>query len=219
MNLTARLTRELKAGGAKTAVLGVLLLVGIYFWVPPVWRALAGPAAATTAEIVPETPGTSPTAEPVTPVPGPPVAVAWHEAERLRTEDELFRSADAAELQANAFVFDGGFLPIDVAFGEEDPKAAVAEASETRADADAAEALAARQAAEPAPLTLKSTMIGPARRVAIINDRAYSEGMVVSASGRNWTLLNVEPRRVLLDGEGGTLELRIDPFAAGRTGL
>jgi hypothetical protein len=212
VSLPARLVRDLKANGPKTAVLGVLLLVGLYFWVPPLWRAVAGSAS---AAVIPEAAATSLEVSPA-PAPSPaapvaPQAVTWHEAERLRTEDELFRSAGPTDIRGNAFVFDAGFLPIDVDFGEEDPETAVANAPGSTGGQTGT-----RPVSDRAALTLKSTLIGSDRRVAIINGRTYSEGAVVAAAGRTWTLLNIEPRRVLLNGDGGTLELRIDPFAAGR---
>lgn len=211
MSFTARLARDLKANAAKSAVLGVLLLVGMYFWIPPLWRAVAGssPAVATVPETVPATPPASTTPPPTSTIPPAPQSVTWHEAERIRTEDDLFRSASPTDVRANAFVFDAGFLPIDVEFGEEEKVAGTA---------DSTKPTGAAPLSDRAALTLKSTLIGSNRRVAIINGRTYSEGAVVAAAGRSWTLLNIEPRRVLLDGDGGTLELRIDPFAAGRTG-
>lgn len=218
MTLTARLARDLKANGRKTATLGVLLLVGLYFWVPPLWRAVAGRASAAVAtEAALPPPEVTPAAVPSPATPAAPQAVTWHEAERLRAEDELFRSAGRTDIRANAFVFDAGFLPIDVEFGEEDPETTVAGAPGAGSNS-AGGPTGAGPLSERAVLTLKSTLIGTNRRVAIINGRTYSEGAVIAAAGRTWTLLNIEPRRVLLDGDGGTLELRIDPFAAGRIG-
>lgn len=213
MTLTARLSRDLKANGPKTAVLGVLVLVGLYFWIPPLWRAVTGNAAA--AEI----PAVAAAAEPspADPASSSPAAAAaslgWREAENRRAEDPLFRPAEGTDVRADAFAFDAGFLPIDVEFAEAESAEAVARVArnEPRSTHDA-------EGDGPSPLTLSSTLVGSGRRVAVINERVYTEGAVVAAAGRTWTVLNVEPRRVLLDGEGGTLELRIAPFAAGRNG-
>lgn len=213
MTLLERLIRDLKANGPKTAVLGVLLLVGLYFWLPPVWRAVAGPAEAGESSVAPAAePATGPATSSAPPGEKP---LRWADAEELRARDDLFRSAGPADVAANAFVFDGGFLPIDVEFGEDDPetKAALAEAAERAAGAEEAKAAAAESSGPP-PLTLKSTLVGSNRRVAVINGRTYPEGATVAAAGRTWTLMNVEPRRVLLGGDGGTVELKIDPFAS-----
>jgi len=213
VSLPERLIRDLKANGPKTAVLGVLVLIGLYFWIPPLWRTMTGPAATASAAATPATAAIDPQpAADATAAPGAAESFTWHDAERLRAEDDLYRTVDPSEIAANAFVFDGGFLPIDVEFGEADPKAVLAEAART------AEAEAAGRSPPAAPsLTLKSTLVGSNARVAVINGRVYPEGATVAAAGRTWTLMNVEPRRVLLDGEGGTLELKIDPFATTRT--
>jgi hypothetical protein len=68
-------------------------------------------------------------------------------------------------------------------------------------------------------LNLRSTMVGPVRRAAVINNRVYSEGeVVVVASGRA-RVQSVESRRVKLEVNGESVELRIDPFASSQVRL
>jgi hypothetical protein len=80
---------------------------------------------------------------------------------------------------------------------------------------------AARQAVDEVvrQLNLRSTMVGPVRRAAVINNRVYSEGeVVVVASGRA-KVTSVESRRVKLEVSGESVELRIDPFASSQVRL
>jgi hypothetical protein len=214
VTFTARVTRDLKASGPKTALLGVLVLVGMYFWLPSIWKAVAGSKPAAAATPTPAAPAPS---APAAPAPAAPKALGWQDAERLRSRDELFRPSGHADLKADAFTFNGDFLPLDVEFAEmqKEPERPVAQ---TKAAAPAKTA-AAEPPSEPAepetpPLTLQSTLVGSGRRVAVINNRVYPEGAAVAAGGRTWTLLNVEPRRVLIDGGGRTFELTINPFTA-----
>ena len=60
MNLSKffqQLARDMKASAAKTGVLGLLLLVGLYFWLPPLLSAFSGGTTATAA--TPDTTATS----------------------------------------------------------------------------------------------------------------------------------------------------------------
>ena len=223
MSVADRFLRDLKASAPKTAALAVLVLVGLYFWIPPLWRMAVGrdAASATTAEPAVQatapTPTVAATSQEAMPA-GPPV-LGWEEAERLRSEDDLFRSASRSDIRSDAFTFDDGFLPIDVVFAEDPSGRHVVIANERRPEPQAAAAAIVKKAGSPPPpLKLGSTLVGSDRRAAIINDKVYAEGATVTVADRTWTLRNVEPRRVVLDGDGGTVELTIAPFAKARAG-
>jgi hypothetical protein len=217
MSFVERLRRDLTASAPKTAALGVLLAVGLYFWVPPLWRAVAGGDGATAnAGAAQDVAASAIAAEPVATRETADAAEAqagmlsWEEAERLRRTDELFRSAGRADVRGDAFEFDDEFLPLEVTFGEDAPDAdRLVPRPKRKAQAPAA---------PPSPLKLASTLVSGERRAAVINSKVYTEGETVTAAGQTWTLKNVEPRRVLLEGASGPLELRINPFPTPRLG-
>ena len=231
MNLVDRLKRDMRASAPKTAALVVLLLIGLCFWVPPLWRAMAGDGDAP-AESTPYTAILSAAASPVS-VEQPSAAPAipeWEEAERMRAEDELFQSVGREDVRADAFVFDDDFLPLDVDFGDDVPEhsgfvlrpedmAVISVAEDQSPDQVGADDPAGGIALGPPPeLKLASTLVSPGKRAAVINNRVYPEGATVAIAGRTYVLTSVEPRRVVLDGEEGPLELRINPFATAKPG-
>jgi hypothetical protein len=225
MNFVDRFKRDMRASAPKTAILAVLLLIGLWFWVPPVWRAVVGESAE--AEKGADAPASVAASSP-TPPPAatPPAVPRWEDAERLRKEDDLFRSVGREAVRTDAFLFDDDFLPLEVEFGDDVPEASafvlrwedrpVASLEGADADATAGEALPPPPVDPPPPLKLGSTLVSPGKRAAVINDRVYVEGATIAIAGRRYVLTNVEPRRVVLDGEGGPLELRINPFATTR---
>jgi hypothetical protein len=221
MNLVDRLKRDMRASAPKTAALAILTGVGLYFWIPPLWRAAAGDKEVASSSTPPEPAPSAASATSPEPPPLEAKGLTWEEAERLRAEDELFLSVGREAVRPDAFRFGNAFLPLDVEFGDDVPGPAGFVISGTSTDQPEAPGETASSEtnaseptpAEPPPLKLASTLVSAGKRAAVINDRVYVEGATIAVAGRTWTLKNVEPRRVVLDGETGPLELRINPFA------
>ena len=182
----------------------MLLLFGLWLWLPPLWNAVAGsPDAAPDITLPAQVSGSvagDQVAQRTTPH---STADDWQETERLRATDKLFDPAAADEIRGDAFTLYGEFLPIEAELAVEPKKP---------------QPIIVKSPPPPAPpLTLRSTLVGPDRRAALINGKIYPEGSVIAAAGVNWTLRTVEPRRVLIDANGRTHELRIDPFTSSKS--
>jgi hypothetical protein len=145
----------------------------------------------------------------------------WQDLELTRRSDPLFQSASPAEVKADAFGVPQPRQPVASAVVQEptepdgEEPAAFTEPSEEEQEriAQAESEDVARQ------LTLRSTLIGRTRRAAVINDRVYSEGDFVIIAGHRVRIQSVESRRVKVDVDGQSVELRIDPFASSQVRL
>ena len=90
------LRRDLQASWQKTALLGSLLLVGLWFWVPPLMRAVWGGTSeqATQAQIrqeLPEDAGTQATRRAAAAADGTTVVYSWETVETLLDSDPLMQ--------------------------------------------------------------------------------------------------------------------------------
>lgn len=216
-----RFLREMKASPPKAGVLIVLTAVGMYFWIPPIWNAIAGSDDFAVADQSSEPIPDSPKSAESMPVSTTKKMLHWQELELARSSDPLFQSASPSEVKAGAFGVPRRRPPVASAVaqqptepGGEEPTA-FAEPGEAEQERFAQVELegVARQ------MTLRSTMIGPARRAAVINDRVYSEGDYFVVAGRRVRIQSVESRRVKVDVDGRSVELRIDPFASSQVRL
>ncbi|MBA3312266.1 MAG: general secretion pathway protein GspB [Planctomycetota bacterium] len=212
MTLAERILREAKASPPKTAALGVLLAVGCYFWIPPVWNALHRTDATVEHDVA--TLAVAASAE----TPTPPTesdrssdGSRWTELEKIRTEDALYQPAESTEVNANAFAFNHDILPLDAELAVDPPASKPVAKGRSNGEGGTTSVDLANLAQQ---LHLRSTMIGGGRRAAVINNRVYSEGDVMLVAGRNVRLSSVASRRVTMDADGQSIELRIDPFAA-----
>lgn len=206
VTLKNRLLHEMKASAAKSAVLGLLLLVGLYFWIPPVWRAIVGGrgVVAPSASSVAAPASTSPVSSPNPPIPPAEngtathtAHVSWDRAGDVLERDPLVRSADAATISEDPFRIDRGQFPPPILFA---------------ADAidDAPKPVPTKTVPRlPDDVVLKSTIIGRTRRAAFINTRLYHEGADVRFGGETYRLELVQPRRAVLSRGGHTFELKI----------
>lgn len=215
-----RLIREMKASPPKAGVLIVLAAVGMYFWIPPIWSAIAGGKTASPARTETAAPEVSNPVASVAP-PASPAPLHWPALEQIRKSDLLFQSAAISEVNANAFGASKAALPA-VAEVEQEPDELSTEESTTEIEVSEEEQtrVARLELDEVArQLSLRSTIIGPVRRAAVINNRVYSEGDVVVVAGRRARIQSVEARRVKLQLKGEFVELRIDPFASSQVRL
>jgi hypothetical protein len=195
--LLRRLRREITGNPKKAAVLGLLLAVAFWFWAPLVggWLGKSEVAEdvmpqAVATESTPEALGGSVVATATSKTPVPP----WPKVAALIEADRRMQPALAA--------------------ADRDPFAAPL----PPAAAPAAESIV--EAPQPPPvevtpqaagLTLSSTLVGPARRLALIDGKPYREGSKVRARQRDaeFELVEIHPRVVVLAREGRHYELRI----------
>ncbi len=201
MNLSKffqQLARDMKASAAKTGVLGLLLIVGLYFWLPPLLSAFSGsttaPAAtpATTAEpaTVPSsspaaTGSTSSTPTPTTTAKQPPDSAVIN---KLLREHPLMQPVIAEEIPEKPFGLDYESMPLPLEMVEDSLAAPPPPPAKPK----------------PPPiekldgLTLKSTLVGPTRRAAMINNRLFQEGQMVPWKDKQLRLESVTRKSATL---------------------
>jgi hypothetical protein len=194
MNLSSiskQLVRDMKASAAKTAVLGLLLLVGLFFWVPPLLKAFSGgatsastsppPSTAAAASATASAPATNPS-EPAKKMRDSKTIV------KLLHEQPLWQPVSADEMPQKPFGLNLDLLPLPV------------EIEKDGVDEPAPSAV--KPAAKPIEkldgLVLKSTLVGPTRRVAIINNQLYREGQKVFWNDKQLRLESVNRKSVTL---------------------
>ena len=192
--LQKQLMRDLKRSPGKAAALGLLCLVALWFWAPLVagWMGAGQKKPTATGEQ---------TAQAVAPPVVPAAAstsvmneAPWHKVVAWMQEDGRMRSAELAELATPPFTQQRE----DLVDPGEATKAVVKPPTES--DVDVAQL----------GLKLSSTMLGPRRRVAVINGRPYAEGGDLQL-GDDLVLhvTRVADRSVFLEYKGKRFELSL----------
>lgn len=211
VGLWRQLRRDLAVSWQKTAVLGALLLVGFYFWVPPLLkiasrlpgRSPAGssstslPDAATASAV---SPGQSPSTTP------PPTEMPWEEFERALKTDPLLRSAPIHERDSSPFSLDTTQFSPPVMFEPEslESVAAIETASlspVSMTPLDAKEGLPG--------VVLSSTIVSARRKAALINGRIVAQGSSFQLGDQHLELREVRSRSVLIAIEDHLVEIRL----------
>lgn len=209
--LWKQLLHDLKASWQKSAALGMLLLLGLYFWLPMLTRAFdTGSANAMAAPTpVPAGPLSSPppSAGPSGPAGGhaeaaEKAAFDWQAASRAHEHDDLLQPAGRTDFDGDPFQVDPAQFPPPVLFAEVEPQRAVPR-QDARSQADP------RSEAGLSGVVLSSTIVSSSRRAALINSRLYLEGAQVRIDGHSYRLASVEPRRVILHDGTQAFELEI----------
>ena len=214
--LTKQLLHDLKASWQKTALLGLLLIVGLVFWIPPLVRTVIGDsdakpavpqpsaAAATKPIQVPSTHRAQPSAAKS----GEKSSADWERAELILATDPLVRSVEVAAIHGNPFHIDLDQFPPPVLFGDE-----YDDGPDTTGDQAAnQQTLANSEPQSPEGLVLKSTVVGTNRKAALINSRLYYEGRHVrNKDGESYLLTAILPRKVILTRDLEFFELKIEP--------
>lgn len=206
--LTSQLIHDLKVSWKKTAVLGVLLAVGLCFWIPLLVRAVAGEprkADAAVADAVvsnrtttaPLQAGNAPTAEA-----GRSPLFHWATAEKLFESDPLLQSVAITAGARDPFQIDTKQFPPPVLFAE-DAGSPNGESVAQKTRADGPRTLKGA--------VLKSTVISPTRRAAFINSRLYYVGRTLNLGGETYHVAAIYPRRVVLQRGHDVYELLIEP--------
>ena len=209
MSVVTRLQREIKANPAKAAGLGVLLLVACYFWAPlilgfmkPAQETAAAPPHGAAAATAPTpsappapasaaTPGQSPSATPSDALP-----YDWQKYAKLIEDDAKMRPSQDLSSERDPFV---------------NPLAAAQAKAEREVSATAASTKPITPAE--AGLVLTTTLLGARKKIAEIDGRSYSIGDRVQAftasSSASFRVVEIFPRRVVLEGHGQRYELTI----------
>ena len=217
--LWKQLLHDLKASWKKTAVLGMLLLVGLYFWLPMLMDAFATDSRENSVASRVVLPQPSPSAAALSASSESAGEASetptfdWQTASRAFGKDALLQPADGEEIRADAFRVDPRQFPPPVVFAEaEAARPVVRKAVRESEPAAAAQEL-------PSGLVLNSTIVSETRRAALINRRVYQEGSQLTYEGHTYRLTAVEPRRVELRDGAGVFELKIpSPYSGDESG-
>lgn len=192
-----QLMRDLKRSPLKAGVLGLLCVVALWFWAPLVsgWFGKGGKKVAKTQAEKLSVEPPAPTSAPTAGGPAPAAAVAsvpWQKLVGWMEKDERKRSA---QLQASGSPPFEPHQPDPIEVERSKPGTATV-AKESELDLSQL------------GLKLSSTMLGPRRRVAVINGRPYAEGGEVEIGNEMvFVVARVTDRSVLLERNGRQFEL------------
>ncbi len=196
MNLSSiskQLVHDMKAIAGKTVVLALLLLVGLFFWVPPLLKAFSGRATVAPSPSVDASAtasGSTATAS-STALNSPESAKKSRDSKtllKLLHEQPLLQSASAEEMPSKPFGLNDELLPLPLLIADD----ALAETSGSAAK------LSVKPIEQLDGLDLKSTLIGPNRRVAMINNQLFHEGQSITWNDRQLLLETVNRKSVTL---------------------
>jgi hypothetical protein len=188
-----QLIKDLKRSPLKAGVLGLLCVVALWFWAPLVtgwFGGSKGKAAKPQAAAAPPVPVATPTAAGGAAPAAASPSVPWRQLVAWMEKDPRKQSSELGVLESPPFP----------------PQ----RADRIEEESKPAQTAAAKLELDPAQLGLKlsSTMLGPRRRVAVINGRPYAEGKEVEVAGEMVFLVaRVTDRSVLLERNGRQFEL------------
>jgi len=204
--LRHQLLHDLKASWQKSLLLGVLLVVGLFFWIPPLVRAMVGETRPSASREAADAQGVGADGNFAGDVALRGSAgetsrsITWQRADAFLNSDPLVRSAEVAAIQAAPFrVNPDQFAPPILfadATGAKGKQSAPPKSASVPKPADAASTEPAEKL--PEGLVLKSTIVGERRRAALINETLYVEGSVIQVDGTSYLLAAVHPRQVEL---------------------
>jgi hypothetical protein len=195
-----QLVHEASKNPKKAVFAGLLLVVGLYFWIPLVWgwmnkdcENVELPGATQTVINAQESPKNHETETTVKET--EKTSLSWKALVRLINNDPRMHPAESLKINRDPF---------------RDPRDAIAKKIDE--EEQAKEKL---PPASPASLglNLTSTIIGPQGSIARIAGKTYSLGQTIEMrkEGRNFkfTITEIRDRRVLLEAEGESFELSI----------
>jgi hypothetical protein len=236
-SLKHQLLHDLKTSWPKTLLLAALFLVGLFFWIPPLVRAVAGSPKGS-AEQVPRAavPQTASTVVPVDRSKSVSRSITWEKADKILATDPLVRSAEVAAIHGNPFQLAPDQFSPPILFADAPPEGEQVPAhgvqgshasatpgtrgNDSKPDKPGTSTAtkAAPAANVPEGLVLKSTILGEKRRAALINDKLYSEGSLIQVDGVSYILTVVRPREVQLQKGEQTFVLAL-PNAPSSTNI
>lgn len=206
-DLHNNLLRDLKRSWAKSALLAVLLVVGMVLWLPPVIRTLSRGPERTSASTSATAVGTATqSATPIKPS-GPEDRgqaqdlFSWTSADEWLRSDPAAKPAEMSLVRKNPFRFDRDQFAPPILFEAEPPPATDRPATGLLASA------ASTTDIKGAVLT--STIVSSNRRAALINDRMYNEGSEFKFEGQTFAVERIFSNRVKLTQEGVVYYLTI----------
>ncbi|GAB4140180.1 MAG: hypothetical protein Tsb009_09400 [Planctomycetaceae bacterium] len=201
--------RDLKASWKKSAILGVLLVIGLSLWIPPMIRAVRGkgqdaknPSKANTPSSAISTASGSSALSPKSTSANSPNSHSqrdWQSVELMLQNDPLVKPGAIDKLPSNPFQVDRDQFPPQVTFAE--PEKNSQNSAKANDDTKRNRSLET--------LVLKSTIVGKNRRAAYINRSFYVEGANVKHNGETYRLVAVQPRKVTLQQGDRTWELTL----------
>ncbi|QDT45971.1 hypothetical protein Pan241w_60990 [Gimesia alba] len=202
---------DLRASWQKTLLLGLLFIVGLYFWVPPLYRAIRGTSAPTIVPakinqaVVPQRPPVETEMSFTQSEAQDEPRHSWEQFDSLMQTDPLVQSVQMGAVQKNPFKVNRDQFSPPILFAEE-PVQPKTELTEKKPK----EVLVL-----PDGIVLKTTIIGKFRRAAIINNKMYYEGKTFEHENVTYTLEQVAARNVILKQGEQKFELKIqnDPSA------
>jgi hypothetical protein len=205
-NISKQLKHEIAAHPKKTIVLGIMMVVGLYIWMPHFlgWinKTEDGPRSTSGTKVAGNMPpGRTNAADNLNAKKeNRPLQYSWKEV--LKWMDDDPRTRPAQQLTIDRDPFQGPKDAIDKTLEEPEVKA---------------------PPVSPASLgmALTSTLIGPNGGIARIGGRTYNQGQTIEAvkEGRNYkfVLTEIHDRKVVLEMEGESFELSIpEPGTSGR---
>jgi hypothetical protein len=198
--LAKRLRREAVAYPKKAAVLGLLVLVALYYWGPLVWRRASRgrssgkpPASEANADLQPEAWADTASAQPQTPPPHKACSYPWTQLDEWMRQDLSTTPAEHPGDWRDPF--------------------AVASAGAGGAGSEEKRPDPPQLTPESLGIELSGTLIGASRRVALVGGRAYSEGQTIVVNHHDrpidFELVEVHSRRIVLGREGSRFEVVI----------
>ena len=206
-DLQAQLVQDMKRSWGKTALLGALLIVGLVFWLPPLFKAPTGspsragadsatkPAGISTASATKAKPdATAPRGQPAT------EEFSWKKADEWLQSDPVAKSAEMSLVRQNPFRIDRDQFSPPILFEPEPPPAS---------DRPTTPLVAAEPTNEIKGALLTSTIVSRTRRAALINDKLYNEGSQFKWDGQTFAVERILPDRVKLTQEGVVYYLTI----------
>lgn len=196
--LLKKLRREATANPKKAGLLGLLLLVAIYFWAPLLrqWIGTSENIAESTAAAGPPAAAISSGSvvmPPATAAAGAAVPkIHWRQMARAIESDPRMRAVEPSEQTIGRDPFVDPQPPsVPRTVAEDEPVVEEATPDELG-------------------LVLSSTIVGPSRRTAVINGKIYAPGRELEASeGMVFVVISIEPWGIVLERAGKQFALEL----------
>jgi hypothetical protein len=206
--LKRQLRRELTANPKRAALLGIMILVAVYFWLPLVsgWIAADKTPVAQTP-VTSQNPTVNMAQPPTSAIGQQPAGQAEGEWEPTYVWHELVKRMENDPLTLPASVLPQQRDP----FGK--PPAKVAEDAE--GEDEETEVADSNYTPESLGMVLSTTIVGDKWQVAQIDGKTYKQGQDINVAkdGReiNFKVAEILPRSVMLLRKGQLFELKISP--------
>lgn len=206
-----QLLHDLKVSWQKSLLLGLLFLVGCYFWIPPLYRAVRGtsapviaPAKANT-EVIPQRPPVTTEMSFAESDSLDESRRSWKQFDSLMQSDPLVQSVQMGAIQKNPFKVNRDQFSPPILFADQPAQSSHDDEQKPKATV----------VALPDSLVLKTTVIGKYRKAAIINNKMYFEGKTFEHEDVTYVLEQVATYNVILRQGEHRFELKIqnDPSA------